>query len=163
MRTTILLAILTILLGCSTPYQKDGNLGGFSETQLGENAFKISFNGNAFTDKEKVADYTLLRSAEVTKENGYRYFVIVDSSEDSTLGTYTTPTRTTTTGSAYASGNYVRGNATSRTTGGQTYIYSSPSAENTIICYEDKPEVNGLIYEAAFIVRSIKDKYDINE
>ena len=155
--------VLVALTGCATSYQKQGFTGGFSETQLGENIFQITFKGNAYTSRERASDFTLLRSAELALENGYKYFVIVDSEKYTKKGAYTTPATSHTTGSAYGTGNYAYGTATTTTTGGQTYIYSKPRSTNTIVCFKEKPEVSGLVYEAAFIIKSIKGKYGIKE
>jgi hypothetical protein len=37
--------VVILLTSCATTYQKQGFTGGFSETQLGENIFQISFKG----------------------------------------------------------------------------------------------------------------------
>ena len=46
--------------------------------QLRHDVFHVSFDGNGFTSKSRAADIMMLRNAEITLENGYRYFVIVD-------------------------------------------------------------------------------------
>ena len=162
MKTHIVLAIfLAFLAGCATGYQKHGFTGGFSETQLGENIFKVTFKGNAYTSPERASDFTLLRSAELVLENGFKYFIIVDSEKYTKTGAYTTPTTSYTTGSAYGTGNYAYGSATTTTSGGQTYFYSKPRSTNTIVGFKEKPSIEGLLYDAAFIVKSIKGKYEI--
>jgi hypothetical protein len=162
-KLSISISVAILLASCATAYQHQGFSGGFSETQLGENVFQVSFKGNAYTSRERVADFNLLRSAEVALENGFSYFLIVDSERYSTTGAYTTPTTSHTTGSAHVYGNYAYGSATTRTTGGQTYCYSKPTSVNTIFCFRNKPEIDGLVYDAAFIVRSIKSKYQIKD
>lgn len=111
---------------------------------------------------ERVSDFTLLRSAEIAIENGYRYFVIVESEKYSKSGTYTTPTTSHTTGSAVVSGNYIHGSATTTSHGGKTYVSSKPRENNTILCFKDKPDIEGLVFEATFIIKSIKAKYGMN-
>ena len=71
------------LSGCATPYGSSaGNyLGGFSEAQLGENMFQVSFEGNAYTKADTVANYTLLRSAELTLQYGFTHFIVVDKAD----------------------------------------------------------------------------------
>jgi hypothetical protein len=159
---SILLAAL-VLPGCVTPYQHVGFTGGYSETQLGENIFQVSFRGNGYTSHERTSDFSLLRSAELTLERGFRYFIIVESEKDTKIGTYTTPTRSYTTGSAYGYGNYAYGSATTTTYGGQTYFISKPRATNTILCFKEKPDINGLVFDAEFVVKSVKQKYGINK
>ena len=94
-------------------------------------------------------------------ENGFKYFIIVDSEKYTKTGAYTTPTTSYTTGSAYGTGSYVYGSATTTTTGGQTYFYSKPRSTNTIVGFKEKPKIDGLVYDAEFIVKSIKGKYGI--
>lgn len=164
MNKSIFFALLTtVVTACATPYQKQGFTGGFSETQLGENAFQITFKGNAYTSEERAADFTLLRSADLALENGYRYFIIVDSEQYAKLGAYTTPVKSHTTANAYGTGNYAYGTATTTTTAGQTYFFSKPRRNNTIVCFQEKPEVDGLVYDASFVSRSIRTKYQLSE
>ena len=82
------------LTGCATPYGSSaGNyLGGFSEARLGENMFQVSFEGNAYTKADTVANYTLLRSAELTLQHGFTHFIVVDKADLSRSGSFTTPT-----------------------------------------------------------------------
>ena len=164
MRSLFILALATVLLGgCATTYQPNSFTGGYSETQLGENIFQVSFRGNGYTSRERASDFSLLRSAEVALENGFRYFVIVESEKGSKVGAYTTPTTSYTTGSAYGSGNYAYGSATTTTYGGQTYFISKPRATNTILCFKEKPEINGLVFDAEFVAKSIRQKYNLNK
>jgi hypothetical protein len=143
--------------GCATTYQKSGFGGGYSETQLDINVFKVSFRGNRHTDKERVADFTLLRSAELALKNGYQYFAIINSNSHASHSSHTTPITSHTTGSAYDSGGYL-----TTTTGGQTYHTSKPSSSNTMVCFKEKPE-STFSYNANFIYKSITEKYDIKK
>jgi hypothetical protein len=155
------LFVSALLAGCATAYQRDGLAGGYTETQFGENIFQVSFRGNGYTRGERASDFALLRSAEVATENGFRYFIVVESGKDSSLSTYTTPTQSYTTGSAYGHGNMAYGSATTTTYGGQTYIIRKPSATNTIICFKEKPGITGLVFDAEFVKKSLKQKYGI--
>ena len=68
------------LLACATGYQSRGALGGgFSEVQLGDNTFRITFTGNLYTEPDAASEYALRRSAEVTQEKGFRYFVVASA------------------------------------------------------------------------------------
>lgn len=164
MKTTPALIFVALLLfGCATPYQQTGLIGGFSETQLDENVWTVTFKGNGYTSRERATDFNLLRCAEICLENGYKYFVIVEGKEYSKEGSYTTPTTSYTTGSAYAYGNNVYGSATTQTYGGQTYNISKPRTSNTIVCFEDKAEINAMVYNAEFIRDSIREKRGMNE
>jgi len=69
MRKIILISILAIMIGgCATKYQRLSFTGGYSETQLGENVFQISFRGNAYISRQRTSDFCLLRSAEIALE-----------------------------------------------------------------------------------------------
>jgi len=163
MKNFILIALIALFLqGCATSYQKSGFGGGYSETQLDENVFNVSFRGNAKTSRERVADFTLLRSAELTIENGYKYFAVIDANSYTSNSTYTTPTRSHATGSAYGYGNYAYGSATTTTTGGQTYNISKPSSSHTIVCFKEKPD-SVFTYNAEFIYKNIRQNYDIKD
>lgn len=163
MKKLIAITFATLILqGCATSYQKTGFTGGYSETQLDENVFNVSFRGNGYTGRERVADFTLLRSAELTLEHGFQYFAIIDANKYTSNSTYTTPTTSHTTGSAYGSGNYAYGSATTTTTGGQTYNISKPGSSNTIVCFKEKPETV-FTYNANFIYKNIRQKYGITD
>lgn len=161
---TKLLALLLLgvfLSGCATAYQPQGLSGGYSETQLGENIFQVSFRGNGYTRGERASDFALLRSAEIATENGFRYFIVVESGTDSSLSTYTTPRQSYTTSNAYSYGSTAYGSATTTTYGGQTYMIRKPSTTNMILCFTEKPEVAGLVFDAELVQKSLKQKYGI--
>jgi hypothetical protein len=147
MRTfVILFALVIFLTGCATKYQPEGFTGGYSESQLGDNIFQVSFRGNSYTGHEIESDFALLRSAELTLQNGFRYFVVVRPDKDASVSAYTTPTQLYTTKYAY---------------GGETYYISKPSASNTILCFKEKPEGGGLIFDATLVTQTLKKKYRI--
>ena len=155
--------LASMVSACATPYQPKGFSGGYSETRLAEDLFRVWFTGNGKTSKERVNDFGLLRSAELALENGFRYFVIVNSETGSTVSSYTTPSTSHTTGSAYQSGRHTYGNATTTTYGGGTHLVSKPGATYTILCFREKPAVPGLILEAEFVAKSIRDKYGVSQ
>lgn len=164
MKKTLSLAASAIALtGCMTAYQPDGLTGGYSETQVAENVWKVSFKGNGYTRRERAEDMALLRSAELTLQQGYSYFAFADSnSRVETMGGMVTPVTTTTTGNAYRSGNMVSGSATSVSSGGQMMFISKPSANNTVVMFKTKPENAGMVYDAKFVCNSLGKKYEVN-
>ncbi len=94
-------------------------------------------------------------------ENGFNYFVIVDSENYSKTGAYTTPSTSHTTANVYGYGNYAYGSATTKTSGGQTFFFSKPRTTNTILCFKEKPQIDALIFDAHFVLKSIRNKYGI--
>ncbi|KLI63038.1 CC0125/CC1285 family lipoprotein [Aurantiacibacter marinus] len=80
----LILAAFAVLAACATPtpYQPDlpGQRvsGGFSEERLADNRYRVTFTGNCFTSRERVEGYLLYRSAELTLQKQYDWFVIAD-------------------------------------------------------------------------------------
>lgn len=159
-KAPILLLAVILMSGCATGYQAQGFKGGFSETQLDHNVFVVTFRGNGFTSLETASDFSLLRSAELALQNGYKYFAIIDGQTYLNNSTYTTPTTSNTTANAYVSGNNIYGNATTTTYGGQTFNISKPNVSNTIFCFKEKPE-GVYVYNAQFLFESLTSKHGI--
>ena len=139
MRAAIYLFIL-LLAGCATSYQSKGLTGGFSEIQIAEGTYQITFEGNGFTEKRKTIDFTLLRSAEITLENGFRYFVITNSG---------------------AERDYSQRDRALYASGAVSYIVKKPSASNTIICFREDVKFEPDFYDAKYVAESIRKKYGI--
>ena len=75
------------------------------------------------------------------------------------METYTTPVTATTNANVTAYGNTAYGTATTTYYGGQTLVFEKPRASNTILCFTERPNVNGLVYDAAFLGNSLRGKY----
>jgi len=144
----LVLIALIFFIGCATSYQKNGFSGGFSETQLSENIWKVHFKGNAQTTMERATDFCLLRSAELTLENGYKYLAILDESSDTKSSNFTTPQKA-----------YTDPYGHTTFTGGQTFTANKPRTQNTVIMLREKSEYSGIVYEAEFLVSSLREKY----
>ena len=136
MRRLSPIVVVLFLWGCATPYQERGFSGGYKETKLKKNVFRVSFKGNSFTDIRKASDFALLRCAELTLEKGFRFFVI--GGERSQSGVY-----------AFA--------------GMELMSINNPRSFYTIYCFEDKPPDYHVWYEATYLARSLRDKYGIVE
>jgi hypothetical protein len=66
-----------------TPYQPSSKYeGGYSETKIENDRYRISFKGNSMTGKETVENYMLYRAAELTIQNGYDTFTIANRDTD---------------------------------------------------------------------------------
>jgi hypothetical protein len=85
------------LAACATPTPYQPNVpgqkasGGYSELRVEENRFRVNFQGNTLTSREAVEGYLLFRAAEVTVQNGYDWFSIVDRATDKQSRTYVEP------------------------------------------------------------------------
>lgn len=66
----------------ATPYQPytaaGSSSGGYSETRIASDRFRVTFQGNTVTEREQVERYLLYRAAEVTVAEGYDWFSLVD-------------------------------------------------------------------------------------
>ena len=161
MRTLLsCVALPLFLMGCATTYQSQGFSGGFEETRLAEDVFQVTFNGNGYTSDQRASDLSLLRSADLTLLNGYRYFALMGGDVSSKNYSYTTPERTVTTGTVQTYGNTSQVNAYSQTYGGQTYSVSKPTATKLFQMFRDRPQLaTGLAFDAKFVCDSIGQKY----
>ncbi|MFT7359408.1 CC0125/CC1285 family lipoprotein [Parasphingorhabdus sp.] len=92
-------ATISLVTGCmtATPYQPEisgkAASGGYSDERLSENRYKVNFTGNSLTSRDRVEGYLLYRAAELTVENGYDYFVIIDRLTERDVRTYVEPDR----------------------------------------------------------------------
>lgn len=79
------LAGLALLGACATatPYQAASNSArGYSDQQIEQNRWMVNFNGNSMTDRRTVETYLLYRAAELTTQNGYDHFRMVNRATD---------------------------------------------------------------------------------
>lgn len=64
-----------------TPYQpakaSDREAAGYSEIQLEADRWRVTFLGNTLTSRQTVETYLLYRSAELTRDQGYDWFIAV--------------------------------------------------------------------------------------
>lgn len=157
MRIALIVFAASLLGACATPYQAQGVAGGFTETQLDRNVFRVTFGANAYTSAQQAEEMALLRSAEVALKHGFTHFVINQGKSSAEYSTYTTPTYSDTTlssrrGRAYAS---------TTTYGGETRVSAWPTTTNTITCFKGKPNVAGVVYDAKFVFNSLSQKYGV--
>ncbi|WP_300552896.1 hypothetical protein [Maricaulis sp.] len=86
-RSLLILLSITVLAACTsmpTPYQPAvGSRWGYEENQIETDRFRVSFGGNSITDRETVETYLLYRAAELTVEQGYDHFEVVERNVDS--------------------------------------------------------------------------------
>lgn len=151
-----------LLAGCATSYQPEGFTGGYSDMRMGNDLYRVSFEGNGYTDPNRAADLALLRAAELAMSNGASHFAIVDSASSTTQGQFTTPQTSSTTGTMNTYGSTATYNAQTTTYGGQTFTVSKPTAQNLVLLVRDPSEFNGPVYEAQIVAEGVKDKYRID-
>lgn len=110
MKTIVVVCLVLSLAACATPYGKYGLLGGYTDSRIDENTFSISVDTNGFTSQQTTSMQALYRAAELTIENGFDFFVIVNDANNSTSMAMTMPGSSTsnTTVNSYGSTAYAR-------------------------------------------------------
>jgi len=78
-------ALVWALAGCATGYHRAGFTGGYKDSKITSDTFQVSFQGNAWISAQKARNYLLYRCAEVTLENGFDYFRILDDKDVSSV------------------------------------------------------------------------------
>ena len=140
MKKIITLLLCFGLVGCASvsDYHPFNNYTGYNNLKLQDNIFKIGYQDDQFSTVQKVEDYALLRAAEVTLDNGYKYFTELNSSDDSKTSLHTSK----------------------RT--GKVRLIEKPSTTITIQCYKAKPvDITGVIYDAEQIKTNIRNSYGV--
>ena len=79
MKTTCIVLLALILVGCATPYQpyNPWGTGGYSQKQLSNDVYRVSFSGNGAASVETVQTYWLYRCSQLAIEKGYAGFEIL--------------------------------------------------------------------------------------
>jgi hypothetical protein len=176
MRTLGLVLSLTLIAACTTPYQQMGVTGGVEDVQLNNDTYRIRARGNTYTDRTRVEDFVLLRSAEIALRRGYPYFVIVQETDQSRIRTVTVPgtTRTTTFGSVSGErfGTSIHeeltgpvsssvgsvtteGTTTTTVTPPETRVRENPGVEAIVQLLMSRENVAGLVYDAQAVSTSL--------
>ena len=155
------LLFLFSFIGCSVlyvycRYQPTDIWGcGYKVAKIQDNIYSISFTGSQNDNFQRIKDFALLRSADTTLENGYKYFLIVENNY--------TGTSYGTTGQAATSGN-VNVYENSATYSGSTTGYSVTQQRNTVTyaiqCFKEKPpDVKVMVYDAQQIADNLRKEY----
>lgn len=77
-------AAISMLANCTTatPYQplttRGPTTGGYTDAQLENDRYRVTFSGNSMTSRETVENYLLYRAAELTVSQGYDWFVMAE-------------------------------------------------------------------------------------
>jgi hypothetical protein len=135
--------LLLLLGGCAKPLQPDNYVERISPTWLDANRFIVAYPRKSMD--EKVVDLTLLRSAEIALQNGFNYFIVVNT--DDSIAT---------------SADALTGAATEFIVhNGIRYYHTSPASSNTIVGFKRKPQ--GFAYVALFVKASLRAKYGLDQ
>ena len=133
-----LLLTILVLSGCGV-----GGLYGpayYDETNLGDGLKRVTFKGG---NHPATGDLCLLRCAEVTREEGFAFFEVVDSESGSSLRH---------TGVAYPFHRHYHLD--------EPFVDDIPFVTKTIRMLKQKPE-DDFAYHAIEVERSMRSKYEI--
>jgi hypothetical protein len=143
LQPVIIILLIALLGACAKPLQPDNYEVRISSTRLGTDSFIVSYRGRG-TD-EQVVDLALLRSAELSLQNGFNYFIIVETDESAAI---------------YATAE--SDDATEFTLhNGLRLQHSDPGTTNTIVCFKRKPP--GFAYVALLVKASLRAKYGLDQ
>jgi hypothetical protein len=148
-RRAAIAAAAILAAACATEYQQKGGTGGFEETQLAPDVFRVSFKGNKYTSADRVQDFALLRAAEITLTHNARYFAVVSSKDQTQRNTYVNP------GSEYTD----RKGYTTYTPA-TVSTYYTPAVGMMIRIFPTKPKGDHA-FDAEFLAKSLRTKYQI--
>ncbi|SPL68951.1 hypothetical protein KPC_0129 [Acinetobacter stercoris] len=163
------LATVLIFSGCATSPSKPrtfDQLGQFATYPLNAQSFRVSFQGNPNMSFGMAEEITLLKAAQTTVFNGFRYFQVKDDPSNRSQQpprqaiVYPTPT-------FYPYGPYGY-----RRFGGPFWndpFYDMPEIVNidpvqvsyTIECYKDKKSAPNEAFDATLILQSLGPKYGV--
>jgi hypothetical protein len=119
---------------CATGYHPIGFTGGYSEKKILKDTFMVSFQGNGWTSQGVARSYLLLRCAELTVQNGFNYFIVMDEQDTSTKSIM---------------GGYHAGNISASE-------LRFPQLTSQIKCYRGKrPEGNNKAYDAREVIANL--------
>jgi hypothetical protein len=139
----LLLVFILLLGGCAKPLQPDNYAERISSTWLDANRFIVAYPRQS--TEQQVVDLALLHSAEIALQNGFNYFIVVNSDDSAGTSAGAVPAAATEF-IVYA---------------GIRYQHASPASSNTIICFKHKPQ--GSAYVALFVKASLRAKYGLDQ
>lgn len=159
----LILALMVSLIGCATSYKPNGFVGngGFDETELAPNYYRVSFKGNEKTSRERASDFALLRGAELLDKKGCTAMQVVKSNSEIKTGSMFIPQRQTTNLNATSFGGSSNTIATSTTYGGGIATLHFPRTSLEVQCSTAPPDISKGIYNIPFVLKSLKEKYEI--
>ncbi|MRX06618.1 hypothetical protein GJ697_02070 [Pseudoduganella sp. FT25W] len=73
---TFIVAATALLAGCATEYHPRNSEGGYSEAAIEPGVWRVKVDATPYTMPQQVQDYSLLRSAELTLQQGYSHFTL---------------------------------------------------------------------------------------
>lgn len=105
-KTLATLLLFVLIAGCAVRYTEriPGVQPGYVDQQLGENTYQVKIGEAWPKDWADLEKFAMYRAAEITESKGGRYFTVLNSSTQTSTYYISTPSTTTTSGTANVSG-----------------------------------------------------------
>ena len=126
MKKLVVILASLFLAACATTYQPSGFTGGYGDYQVGDQTYMVSFSANGYTSSQTAYQFFLTRAADLTLQNGYKYFYIMSSQDTSSSFVTTTNGSATTT--------FIGNNAYTTYTPPQVTVHNKPGFQGQIYC-----------------------------
>lgn len=157
MRMTLVISLAFVFAGCSTDYgpSTKSAAGGYEESRIADDVFRVEFHGNAFTSKKKARQCAMRRAAEVAMEHNYSYFSVIGENDDTGRKNVDFGTNYHTTGTVNNFGQFSSNTQANK----QTMTAYYPGVIVTIKCFEVAPtdKHSGKVYSAKEVVEKKGD------
>ena len=143
------------LAACSatpTPYQAAGDDGGYSDQQIESDRYRVTFEGNTATSRDRVEDFALYRAAELTLQSGHDYFKVLSKDVEPVVGSV----RGVSPGIGIGIGGGNVGFGLSTALGGSRADYSYATYLDIVVFKGDKPEDDREAYDALDVIERLK-------
>ena len=163
--SSLVLATLTLFLtgcGIGSSYHDSDNRWklGYSDTQLNETFYRVSYAGYGIPQSE-CDDFALMRAAEVTRGKGYKYFRIVTEKQSSQSQSFYLPGSTHTTGTVSHYRNFSTIDATSHSSGFMGTVNYPVSTLTIEVLNEQDPSPDSL--NAELIWSSLAKRHGVTK
>lgn len=124
LKNCFLLLIFIAVAGCAASVRYaprvPGFIPGYVDQRLGEDTYQVKIGEAWPKDWEDLEKFAMYRAAELTQQNGRRYFAVLNASSRVTDYAIPLPATSKTTGTISNMGSTAYVNATTTTTGGGT-------------------------------------------
>jgi len=152
----VVVMLSSLLVACATPYGPKGLLGGFSDVRIDDNTFSVNVEANGYTSQQTASLQALYRAAELTAQNGFDHFVVVDGANTAQSGAMVMPSTSSSNTKIGMAGNTAYAKTT--TTYAPTVMMPIffPNATLTIKTFKGaKPEGDPNAYDARAVMANL--------
>jgi hypothetical protein len=77
-RAVLCLPLVLLLCSCATPYQPANRHYGYSERQVGNQEYEVTFQANGNTSYARALDFAMLRASEIALNHHAKSFSVLD-------------------------------------------------------------------------------------